>query len=274
MPEVRPAATDRQVLISEFSDFFDAVERGDRESVLASVDRLCHPEIELSSAISGRIEGNRRGREAVRDFFTELLDVWEELRYANRTFELLGDDAIVLRFQMKARGRGSGIELDQGGGGIWRIKGGLIRSTATFVDDEELDRAASVIGVESAFRMMAAGGPEALLAHYDDLFDEDFEWRPALVGGLDGRMYRGRAGFEQYWRDFTDAFEEIDFGAPQVEAVGSARVLAWGTLHVRGAGGGVPIEQEAGYVFDVRDLRVVAGRTFFSRDEAEEFARA
>jgi ketosteroid isomerase-like protein len=113
-----------------------------------------------------------------------------------------------------------------------------------------------------------------LLSHYDDLFHEDFEWHPALIGGVDGRTYRGRTEFEQYWRDFTDAFDEIDFGAPRVEPLGSHRVIARGTVHVRGAGGGVPIEQDAAYVIDVRDDRIVAGHTFFSRADAEEFASA
>ena len=272
--EVRPATAELEALVPEFSDFFDALERGDREFIRDSVDRLCHPDVELFSGVSGRIEGKRKGREAVQAFFTELLDVWEELSYANRRFEIVGDDAIVLHQEMKAQGRGSGVELDQRGGAIWRIDGGLVRSTVTYVGDEELDGAANVIGVEAAFRALAEGGPEALLARYDEFFHEDFEWRPALIGGLDGRTYRGPAEFEQYWRDFTDAFEEIDFGTPEVEALGATRVLAWGPIHVRGAGGGVPIEQEAGFVFDVRDRRVIAGRSFFSRAEAEEFARA
>jgi ketosteroid isomerase-like protein len=274
VPEVKPPATDRQALVAELSDFFDAVERHDREFVLASVDRLCHPEVEFLSAVSGRIEGKRAGREALKAFLTEILDVWGELSYAHRRFELLGADAIIVHYRMKAQGRASGVELDQGAGAIWRIEDGLCRSAATFVDDEELDRAANVIGIEGAFRLMAEGGPEALLAHYDELFHEEFEWRPALVGGLDGRTYHGRAGFEQYWRDFTGAFDEIDFGNPGVEALGTNRVLAWGDLHVRGAGGGVPIEQEAAYLFEVRDRKVIAGRTFFSRAEAEEFAGA
>jgi ketosteroid isomerase-like protein len=271
---VRPTTADRQALIGEFSDFFDAIERGDRELIAASIDRLCHPEVEVLSAVSGHLEGKRRGREAAKAFFNEILDVWGELRYSNRRFETVGDDAIVVRFEMKAQGRGSGVELDQRGGAIWRIENGLARSARTYVDDEELERAANVIGVEGAFRVMTEGGPEALLAHYDDLFHEEFEWRPALIGGLDGRTYHGRDEFEQYWRDFTDAFEELDFGTPQVEARGSGRVLAWGKLHVRGTGGGVPIEQEAAYVIDLREGRIVAARTFFSRAEAEEFARA
>ena len=267
-------AADLQTLAAELSDFFDALERADRELVLAMVDRLCHPEVELFSAVSGRIEGKRTGREAVQRFFTELLEVWEELSYPNRRFDVIGDDAIVLHYEMKARGRGSGVELDLGGGAIWRVDGGLFRSAETFVTDEELDCAANVIAVETAFRLMAEGGPDALLARYGDIFAEDFEWRPALIGGLDGRTYRGRAEFEEYWQDFTDAFETIDFGAPKVEPLGPDRVLAWGALHVRGAGGGVPIDQEAAYVLDLREHRVVAGRTFFSRAQAEEFARA
>ena len=132
----------------------------------------------------------------------------------------------------------------------------------------------SVALVEAAFQAFAYGGPGELLARYEEFFDKDFEFRPALVSGLDGRTYLGREGFEQYWRDFTDAFEEIDFGQPQAELVGPGRVLVVAHLHVRGAGGGVPIEQEAGFVWDVRGGLIIAGRTFFSRTEALEFASA
>jgi ketosteroid isomerase-like protein len=274
MPEARPATSDLEAVLPEISDTFDALERGDQEYVVASVERLCHPDVDLTSAVSGRLEGKRTGREAVKDFFMDLLDVWEHLSYTNRQYEIVGDDAIVTRHTMRTQGRGSGVGLLQTAGAILRFDGGLIRSAVTFVDDEELDRAAGVIAVEATFRLLAEGGPEALLDHYDQLFHEDFEWQPALIGGVDGRTYRGRADFERYWRDFTDAFEEIAFGAPQVEALGSGRLMAWGNLHVRGSGGGVPIEQEAAYVIDVRDYRIAAGRTFFSRAEAEEFARA
>jgi ketosteroid isomerase-like protein len=128
--------------------------------------------------------------------------------------------------------------------------------------------------VEEAFRLLAQAGPQGLLERYDDFFAEDFEWRPALTGSFDGRVYRGRSEFEQYWRDFTEAFEGLDFGAPRVQALGGGRVLASGTVHARGAGGGVPIAQEGAYVIDLREGKIVAGRTFFSHAEAEDFARA
>jgi hypothetical protein len=41
-----------------------------------------------------------------------------------------------------------------------------------------------------------------------------------------------------------------------------------------GSGGGVPIDRETAYVFEVRDGLITAGHSLFSRADAEEFARA
>jgi ketosteroid isomerase-like protein len=128
--------------------------------------------------------------------------------------------------------------------------------------------------VEGVYRAVAAGGPAVMLDRYDEFFAEDFVWEPALVGGVDGRTYRGRDGLATYWDDFTEALGEPRLGEPEVEEIRPDRVLLASTIHVRSAGGGVPIDQDAAYVFDVRDGRIVYGRTFFSRAEAEEFARA
>ena len=130
----------------------------------------------------------------------------------------------------------------------------------------------SVAVLRRGFEVLAADGPQELIDRYDEFFAEDFEWMPALVGGVTGRTYRGREAFAEYWRDFTDAFDEIEFGEPTFTELGRERVVAVSPIHVRGAGGGVPIDLEAAYVFDFRDRRIVAGHSFFSRADAEEFA--
>ena len=125
------------------------------------------------------------------------------------------------------------------------------------------------------YTAMMHGGPSELMARYDELFTEDFEWHPALLGAFRKGTYRGREEFAEYWAELNEGFEDPVLGEAEFEALGAGRVLAVGELSVKGTGSGLPLDQAVAYVFEVRDGRVGYGRTFFSRREAEEFlARA
>jgi len=50
------------------------------------------------------------------------------------------------------------------------------------------------------------------------------------------------------------------------------RVLAWGTLHVRGRGSGLETEVETGEIFDFRDGKVVRWQDFGSKAAAMKAA--
>ena len=124
---------------------------------------------------------------------------------------------------------------------------------------------------QAALAHIAAGGPERLLAHYHELFAEDFTFHPILAGTVENKTYVGREGFEEYWRDFTGAFGDPRFVDPRIEAVAGDRVLITSTLVARGAGSGVPIRRDVAQVFEARDARIASGRTFFSEADAREF---
>jgi hypothetical protein len=46
------------------------------------------------------------------------------------------------------------------------------------------------------------------------------------------------------------------------------RVLAWGTLHLRGSGGGVETDIPTGGIFEIREGRIVRWQDFGSKEEA------
>lgn len=126
--------------------------------------------------------------------------------------------------------------------------------------------------VRLTMEVLDRGGPEELLARYEELCAEDFEWRPALLASVEGeRTFVGKEEFASYWRDFTGTFGEPDLGEQTYEAIGEGRVLVTGRLKVAGVGSGVPIDQEAAYLFTVQEGRIVFARSFMSRHEAEEF---
>jgi ketosteroid isomerase-like protein len=114
-------------------------------------------------------------------------------------------------------------------------------------------------------------GPRIVLDRYEDWFSQDFEWNPILLTSVDGRTYRGKAEFRNYWDQFLDAFSEVELGEGSIEAVEGDQVLITAGLRVKGAGSGVPIDRTVAYLFEVRDGLVTSGRTFFSPSDAREF---
>jgi ketosteroid isomerase-like protein len=96
--------------------------------------------------------------------------------------------------------------------------------------------------------------------------DPALEWVP-LRAATEG-AYRGHAGFEKFWADTDENFETFE---PQFELrdLGD-RVLAWGTLHVRGSGSGVETDIPTGGIFEVREGGIVRWQDFGSKEEALE----
>ncbi|HEX2128445.1 MAG TPA: nuclear transport factor 2 family protein [Solirubrobacterales bacterium] len=262
-----------KALIPRLDQALDALERGDLDAFTEATREQTAPHCEFHSGIGSVVGGGAyTGVEGIRSWFGDILATSSERRWRNRRYETFGDRVLLFLSEFEFVGEASGAPVATETGAVFEYEDGLCVRITSFTSHDEARGFASACAVGVVFRLMAESGHEGLLTRFDDIFDEEFEWHPALIGGLDGRTYRGRTEFEQYWRDFTSAFEEIDFGEPRAEPLGPDRVLAWGRLHVRGAGGGVPIDQEAAYVVDLRDGKLVAGRTFFSRAEAEEFA--
>jgi ketosteroid isomerase-like protein len=129
----------------------------------------------------------------------------------------------------------------------------------------------SVSLVRAGFEAIAKGGVDELLERFDELFAEDFEWRPALSASTDGRTYTGKAGFTSYWNEFAETFPDFRFGEPSFEDLNEARVLVIVSITGTGASSGIPIDRTVAYVFETDDERIRAGRTFFSPTEAREY---
>jgi ketosteroid isomerase-like protein len=129
--------------------------------------------------------------------------------------------------------------------------------------------------VRGAAEQAMAHGPRTLLDRYDELFTEDFRWRPAAQGLIEGlREYRGREGFEQYWDDFEASFSGFGFTNGRFTAVGDDTVLARFRLAVYGTGSGVPVEQDAAWVLRFDGDRIAYGESFMNQDDAEAAAHA
>lgn len=97
------------------------------------------------------------------------------------------------------------------------------------------------------------------------LIDPDVIWIPRRAS-TEG-SYRGHAGFERFFSDTYESFEDF---VPRFEhrELDEERVFAWGSIHVRGRGSGAETDVPAAGVFEIRGGRVALWKDFGSREAA------
>ncbi len=96
--------------------------------------------------------------------------------------------------------------------------------------------------------------------------DSELEWIPRRAP-IEG-TYHGHDGFERYVAETNEHWEKFELHM-ELRDVGG-RVLAWGTISVRGAGSGVEMEVPAGGVLDIRGGKITRWHGFGSKAEALE----
>ena len=95
----------------------------------------------------------------------------------------------------------------------------------------------------------------------------EIEVRPALVGGLEGTVYRGPQGVREFLADIDAVWDEFRIEPTELRELGDT-VLALGRAVGRGRGSGVDVETAAGWTVAVRDGKVHRFSTFVSREAA------
>jgi ketosteroid isomerase-like protein len=91
------------------------------------------------------------------------------------------------------------------------------------------------------------GDVEALL-EYVDPDVELVAFMEVLLGG-EARVYTGHAGVREFFRDFSDHFDQLHWEYPDIRDLGD-RVLAIGTFRARGRGSGAEVETPIGVLTD------------------------
>jgi hypothetical protein len=103
-----------ELLRASIGDFLAGTSESDREDMLTKIAEGWDPEIELdaSEAPVLDISGVYRGTDAVRQFWREWLAAWETIRF---DYDLVdAGDRVVMRFDLRMRGRSTGIDLPFG----------------------------------------------------------------------------------------------------------------------------------------------------------------
>jgi uncharacterized protein len=105
--------------------FFAALGNDDLQTVLGLFD----PDVEWSPT-----EGTFRGIEGVAQSFAEWIEPWQGHRIEPEEFVDCGDDQVLVAVHLSARGKHSGMEIDQRFFQIYTVKEGKIRRMVEYVD--------------------------------------------------------------------------------------------------------------------------------------------
>ena len=123
---------------------YDAWNRRDVEGMLADV----HPHIEWRPYLASVAGKPALGHEEVRAFLEEISENWETFRVDIEELFDAGDD-IVTFVHVRARGRGSGAEVELSPGHHLVFRGGRLLRITTHLERSEALQAA---GIEAAQR--------------------------------------------------------------------------------------------------------------------------
>jgi ketosteroid isomerase-like protein len=108
------------------------------------------------------------------------------------------------------------------------------------------------------------GDVEAVLKDLDP--DVEFHaFMEELLGG-EGRVYTGYAGVREFFRDFSEHFDQLHWEYPDIRDLGD-RVLAIGTFRARGRASGAEVETPLGVLTDFENG--IATRVWSTGDPGE-----
>jgi ketosteroid isomerase-like protein len=119
--------------------------------------------------------------------------------------------------------------------------------------------------VEEAFAEWNTGEREAFLERVHP--DVEIDVISLQVTGRE--PYRGHDGYREWVRTMEEAFETWKL-RPETFVDGDDRVLVLGAMQLRGRASGVELDQETGWIIDIRDGKMARLRTFSSHAGARE----
>ena len=97
--------------------------------------------------------------------------------------------------------------------------------------------------------------------------DPDGELHSAIIGGAEGHIYRGHDGFRRWYAETEATFEELRTELTEFRDLGD-RIVGLGQIHARGRESGVELDSATGWVFTLRNGKILKAEGFLSPDEA------
>jgi ketosteroid isomerase-like protein len=84
----------------------------------------------------GPFRGVYRGRQEVLAFFAEVDEAWDEVEYFHTELIPIGE-RVVRVGGMRARGRGSGVEIEASGAQVFEFRDGMVWRVTLYQDRDE-----------------------------------------------------------------------------------------------------------------------------------------
>ena len=95
----------------------------------------------------------------------------------------------------------------------------------------------------------------------------DAEMVPARAV-LEGTVYRGHDGLRRWLDDMAEDWDDLRIEPDEVRGLEGGRVLVLGGFHARGKSSGVPLDQPAAWICELRTARWRACSFFADADAA------
>jgi ketosteroid isomerase-like protein len=111
----------------------EAYNRGDLDTIMSLLDE----DVEVYSHPDTGNSGTYRGHEGFLEWSRLWLDAWESFRIEVKEIEALDDEHLIAITDQTARGRGSGIEVQQKGVAyLFELRGGRTTRMGLYLDRE------------------------------------------------------------------------------------------------------------------------------------------
>ncbi len=121
---------------------------GGSKAVLARMTDFAGPEVEWRGVAAGRTAPGGdvvyRGYEGMSRFWEDIEDVFEQIHFSEMRFEAIGDDVVLALLRVSATGHGSGLQIEQEMGVVYRFDEGRIVSGENFTSPAEAREGALV----------------------------------------------------------------------------------------------------------------------------------
>jgi ketosteroid isomerase-like protein len=118
---------------------FELVNRGDVEGTVA----IAAPDCEIRTVLTSVAGQTHRGHEGVRQWFRDVDEAFEEVEQRVVRIVEVDDERGIVVVRFLARGRGSGVAVDQEIASLWTIRDGLVQSLESYQSFEEAQAAAA-----------------------------------------------------------------------------------------------------------------------------------
>jgi ketosteroid isomerase-like protein len=224
-----------------------------------------HPEIEVHDHDIPDAEAYR-GREGFRRWLGDWGDAFGEFNMEPERWIDAGD-RVVCVFRIRAKGRGSGVEVERRDAMVWTVHDGATVRIDYYNNEAQALEAAGVAKRDAGAGTEARGNVDVVRSVYAAWERGDFsetgwlhpDFEFARADGLAAGTRSGQAGMAEAWREWLSAWEGFSVQAERYVELDGDRVLVLAHFRGRGKASGLDVGQtssKGASLFHLREGRV------------------